>query len=283
MYTEEEKKYRYSRYFDLWFGAFFYSAGIAVLWSYFKHIPMTKESWYTYLFPVTHTSSYWYLTAYTPLFFLVPWLNKWIRALKKRELTILVITLITFFSFINLVYDSFSLHDGYSFLWLMILYLVGAWIKKCDIPSRVRGWSAFLFAVLCVAASWVWYMYSPWRPELAIKYNCPTILFYAIALVVLLSKFKPKAWLRSVIKFLTPAVFGVYLIHEHPCIRSNFATWFEYLTKHRLLYTIPLLLVTVFVVFTTCILIEKARLFLYGFIKSKILMINNTKRSSGKL
>lgn len=282
MYTEKEKPFRYSRYIDLWLSGFTYSAGITLLFSLLRIGNVTSEVWSASLLPVGH-NTYWYLTAYTPLFFLVPWLNKWIRALKQREMTCLVVTLFILFSFVNLLYDQFYISYGYSFLWLMILYLFGAWIKKCDVTSRVRKKTALGIAVICVLLSWIWFLYSPIRPDLLIKYNSPTTVIYAVCLLVLFSQIKPGVKTTKGIIFVTPAVFGVYLIHEHPLVRVNFEIWFSWLTHLRFLYTVPLLLATVLVVFITCILIEKVRLFLYGFIKNKILMIKNAKRVSGKL
>lgn len=282
MYTEKEKPFRYSRYIDLWLSGFMYSAGITVLFFLLRIGNVTSEVWSESLLPVGH-NTYWYLTAYTPLFFIMPWLNKWIRALKRREMTYLVLTLFLLFSFANLLYDQFYISYGYSFLWLMILYLFGAWIKKCDVASRVQKKKALGIAVICVLFSWIWFLYSPIRPDLLIKYNSPTTVIYAASLLVLFSQIKPGKVITKGIMFATPAVFGVYLIHEHPLVRTNFENWFSWLIHLRLLYTVLLLFATVLVVFIICILIEKVRLFLYGFIKSKILMIKNAKRVFGKL
>lgn len=41
--------------------------------------------------------------------------------------------------------------------------------------------------------------------------------------------------MKKVIEFIAPTCFGVYIIHEHPLIKTNFETWFGWAANLNLL------------------------------------------------
>ena len=66
-------------------------------------------------FPVT-TYEYWYVNAYTALFFLIPWINRLIQNITEKELNRLIFVLFMFFSvyltFSTWFADTFTLGGG---------------------------------------------------------------------------------------------------------------------------------------------------------------------------
>ena len=190
-YRETEKPYRYSRFLYLWVPVFFYSFGITLLAYVLKPGAVGDKELLLSAIPVT-SGVYWYVSAYAGLFFLIPWLNAALRALDdKRCSKFIFILFAVFICYGNLsrhFYDGFYLNDGYSLIWLMILYLIGAWMKKCDIPSRVKGNNLILGFLISTVFSW--FMKEFMEEEIFVNYVSLTILFNAFALVCVFSKAK---------------------------------------------------------------------------------------------
>lgn len=71
------------------------------------------------------------MTAYFLMYLFIPMMNKFAEAADKKSFTavIAVILLLTTGSFI-IGKDGFKFSEGYSPIWLMVMYLVGAYMKN---------------------------------------------------------------------------------------------------------------------------------------------------------
>ncbi len=234
-YTEREKKYRYGKYFGMWLQAFFYSFGCTLLW-YFAHPgSVSRADLAMSAFPVL-TDQYWYFRAYTPLFFVIPWLNRLVRRCSEREVTGLVAVLFVLFSCYGTVAalfaDPFALKEGYSFVWLAFLYLAGAWMKKCRIAERVSMRTAALAYLLSVLVTWgsrmaihrltVRVLGDTFGRNLLYNYTSPTVVLASGALLALSSGIRIEGICRKAVRFLAPASFGVYLLHRQDLVFDRF-------------------------------------------------------------
>lgn len=200
------------------------AVGLADLW---KALTPVKEA------------KYWYFNAYVGMFFFIPLLNHAIRHIPKREAAfamagIAVMVMSLTFSKLK---QTFLLADGYSVLWLAILYLAGGLLARFRLPEKLsRGqWAAlYLLAVLAnFLPRMVFLVLKPeyWTPatqNLGVQYTNPTIVLSAVALVGLFARLEPKERTVRVISRLSPHSFGVYLMHTHTLlfltgIRGQFA------------------------------------------------------------
>ena len=93
-YSETEKPYHYSKYIMMWLQVVTYSFGITLIFFCLNPETVGLKTLIKSALPVT-TSHYWYFSAYTGLFFIIPWINSFIRRHTKRELTIILILKIT--------------------------------------------------------------------------------------------------------------------------------------------------------------------------------------------
>ena len=88
---------------------------------------------YEYLFPVIF-HKYWYFTQYFGMYLLLPVVNRGLSVLTKTELKLLVISIISIYiilrDFLSPKIDTFRMKNGYSVLWLLIIYITGAYIEK---------------------------------------------------------------------------------------------------------------------------------------------------------
>ena len=132
LYNNEDKPWKYSRYISLWLQVVVYSVLLNLLVRGYAGFISVKEITKAFL-PVT-TSQYWYFTAYTGVFFLAPYVNKLIRQIEqeKVEKTFLIfaIGVMGYVSIVGILYDPFKVMGGYSCLWLILLYVLGAFAKK---------------------------------------------------------------------------------------------------------------------------------------------------------
>lgn len=175
------------------------------------------------------TNQYWYFTAYVGLFFFVPFLNQAIRYISGRQALValggIAAMLVTLpFSDHRLI---LLLADGYSTLWLMILYLVGGLMGRFEVHKKLSTGKWGLVYLLGNLASLLprlallWLKPEYWSPatqNLMVQYTSPTIILCAAALVGLFAGLELKGGLVRIVAKLSPHAFGVYLLHTHVLI-----------------------------------------------------------------
>ena len=127
-YVTSGSKFKYKRIFYLWLDVLFWRLLLTTIINFIYPDLVGKKDFLYSTFNVLF-NSYWYFSSYFALFFFIPFINKLIDVLDKRSFKRLIITIVLVLTFINLLSDSFALNDGYSLVWLIVLYLVGAYIK----------------------------------------------------------------------------------------------------------------------------------------------------------
>ena len=147
------KKIKPSRITELWFEVFFYSVGLsAIMISIYREFFSAQNIVYA-LTPIV-SKQYWYMTAYFLMYLFIPMMNKFAEAADKKSFTavIAVILLLTTGSFI-IGKDGFKFSEGYSPIWLMVMYLVGAYMKKFGVGAKMKWYSALLFYIISVGCN----------------------------------------------------------------------------------------------------------------------------------
>ena len=216
-----DKKPKLSGLAMLWLKAVVYSLVITACFS-----PADWKTWLNALLPVT-TGQYWYLTAYVGLFVLMPLLNSAVRNMPKRELSVTLCGILLLFCILPIspLTDAFYLHDGYSALWLAVVYLLGGYLGKYGILSRLSAKKWGLVYLGAVVFAWaprmlvlkirpfLWYnVYG----NILIEYTSPTILLAAVSLLAIFSRLRLPGRAEKTVSALSPHAFGVYLFHAHP-------------------------------------------------------------------
>jgi len=267
-FTQEKKPYRFSRYGGLWLQIFTYSFGITLIALLLGRGGATGQDLVDAAFPVT-TGRYWYFCAYTGLFFLAPWLNALVRACTPRRLTGLVAVFFLVFSCYAsiaalLPKDPFSLKGGYSFLWLALLYVYGAWMKKCGVPERIKSGTAAAVGCGCLVLTGAVRLFVPSAEPFFLSYISPTILLPALCWVVLFARIRVGGAGQKLLRLFAPASFGVYLIHVHKVFwtRALFQrfSWIAGLPA----WLLPLTVIGCgAAIFLACLLVERLRIFLF--------------------
>ena len=127
------KSNKYSNLFYLWFWAEFYSLSITFFLNKFRPELETGKFNYTYFCPVIF-GKYWYFTKYLGMYLFLPVINKGISLLTKYELRNVFMSLIFILiierDIVNPKGDEFKVSDGFSYIWLLICFIMGAYFGK---------------------------------------------------------------------------------------------------------------------------------------------------------
>ncbi len=215
--------HRFKSIIKLWLQVFFYSVLICFMVSRIRPDLVSTAMIKNAFFPVC-TGQYWYFTAYFLLFFVSPLLNAGISAMEEKSLRILLVSGFFILCFLPRSFerDIFLSADGYSFLWLSYLYILGGYIKLYEPLKKVRGGYLVLLFFAFGAISLLPRLFLGERYALyLISYMSPTVVLGSVCLFLAFSKMKIRTF-KGIIKFFSAGAFSVYLIHTHPVIFSNF-------------------------------------------------------------
>ena len=177
--------------------------------------------------------TYWYFSAYVAVFLLSPFLNRLVCSLSKQECRKLMLVLFLLFSagtFIAKAFDVdfLQLVGGYSFVWLMVLYLFGACLRMAGLPAFHKA-ALLLVYTCCVFLSWISKILienhtrarygKALHGRLLTTYTAPTIFLCGICLLLFFLQIRIRRELaRKAVQICSPLAFSVYLIHTHPVI-----------------------------------------------------------------
>lgn len=268
--NKKETQQNNSKYFMLWFQVVFYGLIITFIFNLIKPNLVTSKDYLISLFPISN-NLYWYFTAYTGLMIIKPLLDKAINNINEKTLRKMFILIILVFSVFGTMRQRFELINGYSFIWITLLYILGCIIKKCEIGKRIKPYQAALGILILYVATYLYKMYgiditSPniLTKDMIVSYTSITVLGSAILYVVFYSKrtFNHKA--QKIITFLSSSSFAIYLLNDHNLIRN-------YCIKDRFTYLwnqSPIKIILEIIVFAILfsgggILLDKVRQFLF--------------------
>jgi len=279
-YTDSPKSFRTAKFLTMWAQVFCYSFGITLCAFLIKPESIGVITLIRSIFPVA-SDQYWFFSCYAALYFLMPWLNRFIRSIENKDLTQLVAVLFGLFS-LYMVFvgrlssaDPFMLKDGYSTVWLIVLYVIGAWMKRIDITKKMQVKYAWLVVIICVLTSWLFkdVITGFIQTGVFVDYVSPTILLSAMAYLVIFAKMKPNKVMRKVITFFAPAAFGVYLIHVQPIVYGHYmSNVFVWIANVPIWTTGFIVIGCSLVILIGCLLIEKLRLLLFEAFRINRLM-----------
>lgn len=276
-YVMLNSRFKLRRFFSLWLQVVVIGVVLCAVFSFVCPERMCGEYWIKAILPVSQRA-YWYFTCYAGVFLLSPILNRGIRALNDQQAVALMLGCIFLFCVVAAVGyayngDAFYLVGGYSVLWLVALYIIGACLKKTGLLLHAKWWVLLLVMAACFGLNCL--LQNCKLPALimdvksvASKYINPLLTVFDICLFALFVRieFRSKT-VKKLLSFAAPLTFSVYLLHLHPVV------W-DYL-KNRLLFVgelpswtqLPFVLALAIAVFLTGILIDWLRVQLFRLLR----------------
>lgn len=230
-YVWVNTKYKFRNIIELWLQVVFYTASITFLFWMFLPSSVSIIEWIKAFFPVMF-NQYWYFSSYVALFLFIPLLNIIIDKMERRKLLFCIGMILFFFGGIQTLFysDVFGTNDGYSAIWIMIMYMVGGYIRKYGLCTKGKTNRFLVGYFVMVGIAWL----SKLTIEIMtlhilgevragnyfISYKSPMIFLSAIFLFLYFERITIPSFGKKIIRFFAPMSFSVYLIHGHPLVFS---------------------------------------------------------------
>ena len=249
------------------------------------------------VFPV-QSGQYWFVSAYVVMSIFSPCLNAALEKLDQKKTKQMLAALLLFFcvgktlSILQFSTDKY----GYDFGWFMVLYLIGGYIRRYGVgffTNKKRSAAVYLVSAGVIACAELvlnllaekieglrYYSSVPYH------YNFLFCLTGALGLFFLFYHMNIKEGrMAEIIRLVSPAVLGVYLIHEHWQVKDLWFGWVNglfskiglgvpmsngVLTQMAVVPYAFVMLLEVLTVFVICIVIDKLRNLLFVKIEAAL-------------
>ncbi len=272
VYYENEKvnKSLYSC-FKIWISVVFYCLLITILFDIFSDLQIGVIDYIKSFFPISNRF-YWYFTCYFGLSIIMPVVEKGLESLNENKAKNLFFLIIIVFSIFDRIPNVLGMEFGYCFAWLLLLFILGALIKKCDIGNKLNSISIFLLIVALFCIMYVYKIYGfefkvfdyVVTRDLLVNYTSPTILGCAILLLILFSRFKFNNFFERIITYFSTSSFFVYIINDNPLIRLNIIKdYFAKYSTYPVMKIYAIILGASILFLVGAVLIDKVRTFIF--------------------
>jgi len=281
--------HKFSNLFYLLLTTYLYSITISHLFKYYK--PIIKGNVYNFIYTLFITD-YWYFTAYFIMYFFLPLINEGIIHIRQKTMYHFTINLFLMFSFLNEIrqysqrfksYDIFLLKNGFSYTWLLILYLFGGYLGrfKIDIHKKKNKYYYIKYILIIIIFSiiktkLILYKLAKYKIKIiTVNYASPLYLGIAFSIIMLFSNINIKSKiLIKLISFFAPLTYGVYLSHNHLLVRLYIIQkYFLWILKYKSINIVIIEIMCSFGVFMLCCIIDFIRLCIFKFLKIKQLLV----------
>lgn len=271
-------KYKYHNIILLWLQVVYYTVCITLLFFIFVPGSVALKNWIRAILPVT-SGYYWYFTSYFALFLFMPLLNAAINNMSKKQLGIIVLGFTLVFSCLQTLFHREIFGTASNAWLLMILYIIGGYIRKYGLFSKSRLPKLFFGFLAMILLTWIvmllieneiLFFLKPFGKNYLLEHTSPTILFASIFLVLIFEQLRITPFFQKAIAFFAPAAFSVYLIHAHSFV------W-KYLLRQRFslyaAFPVPLeiasILLTAIAIYFLCSFIDMVRIYIFKKLKLK--------------
>ena len=214
-------------------------------------------------------NKWWYFTAYFLLFFFIPIFNSAIEKCGKVLMGLLIIVFGIIFCGMAYAspHDVLGLINGYSFLWLAYLYLVGAYVKRYDFKIKIKGQPIktgyyfllyVIFTVLHLLVELVSSYFNGWA-SVPVQANYMYLFNFlaSVSLLIFFANVKIKS--SKTLLFFSSTTFGVYLLHTAIGMTDRFA----FLLNYHWVITILAILGFAIIIYLGCTVLEYLRQLLF--------------------
>lgn len=261
-YMATDKPARFSKLIDMWFQVFFYSF---VLTAVLAISGLSKGtaigSMLENALPVTF-KAYWYFTAYFAAFFFTPMISRYVSQISESTARKYLLVLFLLFSVMEHYSAPFKTQSGYSAIWLIVLYFIGALSKKCSLFQKKKSIFLILLWLFCIGVTWLALILL--GKSKLISFVSPTILLAGLVMVVLFSRISIPG---KVIRKLSPLAFGVYLFQLNKVVWQKLdGAAIIRLTRHLPVAFFEILLFAA-VLFAAGMAVEYVRMLLHRLLK----------------
>ena len=203
----------------------------------------------------------WFIIVYIALYLLLPYINKVINNISRKEFNILIIISKVLFS----IWPSFAFNinntptndRGYGIIHFILIYLIGAYIRKYDILNKQKYQYFFRYILLIV----ITFLISTFSRRVW-DYN---FIINIISSIMLFGMFKNIKIESKIINYISPFTLSVFIIHtDNIFIKYIWVNTIDVLKWCNGNWYIIHLLLSIIGVYIVCILIDIVRTFIFN-------------------
>ncbi len=210
-------RFRFRKIVYLWLEVAFITVSTTVLFAVFMPDAVAADDWLKAFFPLTKRE-FWYFNAYTLMFPFLPLLNKGLQSISRRQHLATMIFLFVLTTVLPILGDRdiFELSNGYSCIWLMVMYIFGAYFKLYGIPKFAHPLLCLALFFAATTAAWAQKIgLLPFgEAGVLIGYTSPLMVIMALALLWLFAQITVRGKVCGfIVTHLGKATFGVFLVH----------------------------------------------------------------------
>ena len=249
----------------LWLQILFYSVSLYLFMTVLGTNTFSCKGLVMAFFPIAF-NQYWFMRVYFYLVLCAPFLNRLLNSLNQeahKYLILLGIILMVIPASIPGI-ALFNSEAGNGILWFMMLYSTGAYFSKY--PPRYSARRYIIMAFICFMVAFLSKEGISWLSTFLgfagkgesrfCTFDAFPIYVESCCLICVGIKMKLKirhnCFVEKAILFLSESTAGVYMIHEHPLVRSIIWRWLNS-GNHMIVYAI---FIAVFV-FVACSMIDQ--------------------------
>lgn len=222
--------FKFRRIVYLWVETVFIITTLNVVMHFFvPGVTVSRAWWISGLFPLAH-GELWYLCAYFFMFPLIPVLNKGLLSLNRWQHIAVIAILQTPTVFYLLTQKNvYVLNKGYSAIWLICLYVIGAYFRIYGAPKWAKTFvtlpafflaagMAYGFRIIAeirVAAGEMdqaskWYE----GRDALIAYTSPLVVIMSVMLLLFFMQINVRGRVvKRIVLTLAKATWGVFALH----------------------------------------------------------------------
>ena len=277
-YVGHTSRFKYASFAVLWLRVLVYSVGITAAVWLISPSSVSRMEIRNAFFPLL-TGQYWYFTAYAGCFMLMPLLRPAISHLSRKAAGLYLGVALFVFSILPYLLrnDPFLTSQGNHALWLMLLYLVGAYIRehnpfeRCSMrkllilfaaASAIQMSAGYILqqisSLVTGEKTTIWYF---------VCHDSPTVVVLSILLLAIFAKIRVPIH-HPAFRMLALSSFSVYLIHDHPLIRRCVIKPLgAHLASLPSVWVIPAVLASGLSIYLLCSLVDMLRDFVFRILR----------------
>jgi surface polysaccharide O-acyltransferase-like enzyme len=224
-YFYDSTHFKWKKIFFILFQVWFYlilCRGVLVITG---NAEMTSWGMTSLLFPILR-NYYWFITVYVYIYILIPYIQRLINALSKKELrNLILIQLLIWSMYPTIVLGVFGVNNTenmpyYSrYIWLIIMYLIGAYIKQYGIVFLGNLKKSIMFECAVTAAIMVFIVTTEYgRNPLSMNAtyfwppNSLLMVMFSVGLFMIFSQIQ--VGYHKCVNYVSSCTLGIYMLHD---------------------------------------------------------------------
>ena len=279
-YYQSKSEFKWQKLATMWLEVVFYSLGIYLITAAMNGgETFSWDNLYKAVTPVIQRR-YWFVTAYFAVYILSPIWNAFAEKAERKQFFVILFSCAVLFSVLpTLTNRDIFLESGKSVMWMSVLYLTGAYLRKypdAKIIKRSVCLPVGIVTAVLIIASEVLIDHFAMQDETLKKFvtyatnETSRFPLYILALSIFSFFVTVDIPYQRVINEIGASTFGVYLIHDNLYMRK--ILWIDLFgfNNHRFHpLLIPYMMCCAVLVFVCCIGIDRMRMKLFSFFRTQ--------------